>query len=49
MKCATHDCKNEAVKGCYCLRCWEEVQAIDYEEGNEDQNVPDENTGNFPY
>lgn len=49
MKCYYHDCDKMAVKGCYCQEHYELVQSLPGDEGGEDQNVPEENTGQFPW
>jgi len=52
MKCISAECKKEAVGGkIYCEDCWNKIKerAKQDVDQNEDQNVPKENTGDFPW
>lgn len=52
MKCVSVKCSNEAKKGfIYCSECWKKIceRSEELDEKNEDQNVPEENTGQWPW
>lgn len=52
MKCISAECKKEATNGkIYCSDCWSKIKqrAKRDDEKNEDQNVPEENIGDFPW
>lgn len=50
MKCASAECSNEVKKGLiYCSKCWKKICETSEGEENEDQNVSEENTGQWPW